>query len=187
MQEPELVGDAELVTLCLNGDRDAFGQIVGRYQSLVCALAYSACGDRTRSEDLAQETFIAAFESLAGFRPGADFKAWIKGIARNKILMHLRRAEQHGSAREKVQARAAGAVAAELRQRAEPDGPDAVDRLRSCLEKLPGELRGIISARYYSREPVQAIAGRLGKSPAAVSSLLFRGRQLLASCIGRGE
>jgi RNA polymerase sigma-70 factor (ECF subfamily) len=176
-----------IVRQVLAGDRQAFRAVIEEYGPCVRAFIAAHLADAHTIDDLAQETFIAAFEGLAGFRPDGDFKAWIKGIARNKVLMHLRRAELHGSAMERFQARAAGAVTAELRRRAEPDRPDAVDRLRSCLDKLPGELRGIISARYYSREPVQAIAGRLGKSPAAVSSLLFRGRQLLASCIGRGS
>jgi hypothetical protein len=45
--------DAELVTASLSGDRDAFGLIVSRYQSLVCSLAYSATGSLSQSEDLA--------------------------------------------------------------------------------------------------------------------------------------
>jgi hypothetical protein len=65
MPETELLADAELVGLCLNGDRDASGRIVERYQSLVCALAYSVCGDLARSEDLAQETSIAAWRQLS--------------------------------------------------------------------------------------------------------------------------
>lgn len=46
--------DAEMVALCLAGNREAFGRIVARYQSLVCSLAYSATGSLTQSEDLAQ-------------------------------------------------------------------------------------------------------------------------------------
>jgi DNA-directed RNA polymerase specialized sigma24 family protein len=48
--------DSELVTLSLAGDRDAFGRIVTRYQTLLCSLAYSATGRFSQSEDLAQET-----------------------------------------------------------------------------------------------------------------------------------
>src|SRR3990172_11609582 len=85
MSETELLADAELVGLCLNGDRDAFGRIVERYQSLVCALAYSACGDLARSEDLAQETFIAAWRQIATLKEPAKLKYWLCGIVRNLI------------------------------------------------------------------------------------------------------
>ena len=83
MQEPELLGDAELVALCRDGDRDAFGKIVHRYQSLVCALAYAACGDIARSEDLAQETFLAAWRQLKSLREPARLRNWLCGIARH--------------------------------------------------------------------------------------------------------
>jgi DNA-directed RNA polymerase specialized sigma24 family protein len=56
-----LDNDRELVERSLNGDRGAFGRIVERYQSLICAVTYSATGDVSRSEDLAQETFLAAW------------------------------------------------------------------------------------------------------------------------------
>ena len=60
--------DAKLVENSLRGDRDAFSQIVARYQSLVCSLAYSSTGSLTQSEDLAQETFAAAWKQLSGLR-----------------------------------------------------------------------------------------------------------------------
>ncbi len=59
--------DAELAAATLSGNRDAFGQIVARYQSLVCALAYSATGSLSQSEDLAQETFFTAWKATAQF------------------------------------------------------------------------------------------------------------------------
>lgn len=44
MNTIEDVTDSDLVAACLDGDRDAFGRIVERYQSLLCSLAYSATG-----------------------------------------------------------------------------------------------------------------------------------------------
>jgi DNA-directed RNA polymerase specialized sigma24 family protein len=75
-QETECLGDAELVTLSRDGHPDAFGQIVERYQTLICALAYSACGDLSRSEDLAQQTFITAWRQLCALKePGKVLSA----------------------------------------------------------------------------------------------------------------
>src|SRR5580692_82838 len=88
-----LVGnnDAELVGGSLAGNRDAFGQIVSRYQSLICSLAYSATGSLGQSEDLAQETFIIAWKRLGHLRERAKLRAWLCGIARNRINNFLRR------------------------------------------------------------------------------------------------
>jgi RNA polymerase sigma factor (sigma-70 family) len=83
--------DAELVSESLVGNRDAFGQIVARYQSLVCSLAYSATGCLGRSEDLAQETFFTAWKHLGELREPARLRSWLCGIARNRINNKLRR------------------------------------------------------------------------------------------------
>src|SRR6266404_8330051 len=83
--------DAELVVATLSGNRDAFGQIVSRYQSLICSLAYSATGSLGESEDLAQETFITAWKHLRHLREAAKLRAWLCGIARNRIRNFLRR------------------------------------------------------------------------------------------------
>src|SRR5262245_39813374 len=90
MPEQELCPDAQLVEFSLLGDREAFGRIVERYQSLVCALAYTACGDFTRSEDLAQETFVAAWRNLSSLREPTRLKQWLCGIVRNRIRDHCR-------------------------------------------------------------------------------------------------
>jgi RNA polymerase sigma factor (sigma-70 family) len=83
--------DTELVAASLNGNRDAFGQIVARYQSLVCSLAYSATGSLDHSEDLAQETFVAAWKQLRELREPGKLRSWLCGIARNLINNWLRR------------------------------------------------------------------------------------------------
>jgi RNA polymerase sigma factor (sigma-70 family) len=82
--------DSELVSTSLAGNRDAFGQIVARYQSLVCSLAFSATGSLSQSEDLAQETFVAAWKQLAGLREPEKLRSWLCGIARNLINNFLR-------------------------------------------------------------------------------------------------
>ena len=69
--------DAELVAETLGGNRDAFSQIVVRYQSLICSLAYSATGSLGQSEDLAQETFVSAWKQLAELREPAKLRAWL--------------------------------------------------------------------------------------------------------------
>jgi RNA polymerase sigma factor (sigma-70 family) len=82
--------DSELVTRSLAGNRDAFGGIVARYQSLLCSLAYSA-GSLSQSEDLAQETFVAAWKQLADLREPEKLRSWLCRISRNLTYDALRR------------------------------------------------------------------------------------------------
>src|SRR5581483_12397382 len=75
--------DSELVARSLAGDRDAYGSIVARYQTLICSLAYSATGSLSQSEDLAQETFVAAWKQLVDLREPEKLRAWLCRISRN--------------------------------------------------------------------------------------------------------
>lgn len=79
--------DSQLAANALAGQRDAFAQIVTRYQSLVCSLAYSATGSLSQSEDLAQETFIAAWKGLRTLREPEKLRSWLCGIARKRGLL----------------------------------------------------------------------------------------------------
>src|SRR6267154_4522438 len=83
--------DSELVIQSLAGNRDAFGWIVARYQSLLCSLAYSATGSLSQSEDLAQETFVAAWKQLADLREPEKLRSWLCRISRNLTYDALRR------------------------------------------------------------------------------------------------
>lgn len=176
-----------IIQKVLAGDRDAYRSIVKEYGSLVraCLAGHLASADVV--EDLAQETFVAAYEHLGEFNLDLDFGPWIKGIARNKLLMHLRRAYQHGEALEKLKAKAAKEVFDDITRLQTGDDSQAIDQLRRCFEKLPQRLMGVLRARYFEREAVTAIAGRHRTSASAISSLLFRGRKELQACMARAR
>ena len=82
--------DAKLIVRSLKHDHDAFGQLVERYATVIVNLAYRMVGDRTEAEDLAQETFVAAFKSLPTFRAESKFSTWLYRIAVNKCKDWLR-------------------------------------------------------------------------------------------------
>src|SRR3954447_3442294 len=75
--------DSDLWQLASRGSASAFEVLVRRYQSLVCLVAYSACGNLALSEDVAQETFWAAWRQRASLEQPERLRAWLCGIARN--------------------------------------------------------------------------------------------------------
>src|SRR5664280_3172585 len=83
--------DAELVAKSLDGNQDAFRQIVERYQTLICSLAYCATGSMSQSEDLAQETFVTAWKELPKLREPSKLRSWLCTIVRFLIGKQLRR------------------------------------------------------------------------------------------------
>jgi RNA polymerase sigma-70 factor (ECF subfamily) len=175
----------EIVQRVLAGDRDAYRVLVKEFGPGVRAALAAHLSSTDAVEDLAQETFIAAYEHLGEFDLEKDLGAWIKGIARNKLLMHLRRLYQHGEALEKLKAAAAQEVWDDVGRVSEGDDRKTVERLRSCFEKLPQRLMEALRARYFEKLPVTAIAGKQRTSATAISSLLFRGRKELQACMER--
>ena len=173
------LNDVELVAQSLNGNRDAFRQIIERYQILISSLAYCATGDVGQSEDLAQETFVAAWKDLAGLREPAKLRSWLCGIARFVIGKELRR-----QGREPVHA-AESLGAAEEWISPEPLPPDqAINNeekriLWRSLERLPEIYRESLVLFYREHQSVEAVARDLGLSEDAVKQRLSRGRKLL--------
>src|SRR5580698_7043810 len=90
MSAPEQ-NDVELVAKSLDGNQEAFRQIVEQYQTLICSLAYCATGSVSQSEDLAQETFVAAWKDLAQLREPAKLRSWLCTILRFRIGNQFRR------------------------------------------------------------------------------------------------
>jgi len=82
--------DGALILLAGRGDQDAFASLVRRYQRLVFRIAGGFLRDRGEVEDIAQETFLRAFQALGRFRPGARFGPWIGRIAVNLCYDRLR-------------------------------------------------------------------------------------------------
>ena len=171
--------DAELVSESLSGNRDAFGQIVAQYQSLICSLAYSATGSLSQSEDLAQETFLAAWKQLADLREPEKLRAWLCGIARNLINYSLRRQGREPShAAEPLET-------VEEPPSLEPLPPDqAIGReeeaiLWRSLERIPEIYREPLVLFYREHQSIEAVAQDLELSEDAVKQRLSRGRKLL--------
>lgn len=171
----------------LAGDREAYRLIVEEYGPCIRACLAAHCDDSDVVDDLAQETFISAYECLGELVRGADLKPWLKGIARNKLLMHFRRTCQEHEALPELRARVVQRAAEEVWRQTRGDGPELIEALKRCLKKLPGDLLGMVEARYFKEEKVQAIGARCGKSPNAVSSMLHRGRKMLETCLERSR
>ena len=82
--------DAALVRRSLGGDQEAFGVLVSRHARSIVSVTSRMLGPSADAEDVAQETFVAAFKSLASFQFGAKFSTWLYRIAVNKCTDALR-------------------------------------------------------------------------------------------------
>lgn len=171
--------DAELVTASLVGDRDAFGQIVARYQALICSLAYSATGSVRQSEDVAQETFVNAWQNLGQLRETSKLRSWLCGIVRHRISRAIERNRREPShAAESLDAAHEAAAPEPL------PSDQAISReeqaiLWRSLEQIPETYREPLILFYRENQSIERVALALELSEDAVKQRLSRGRKLL--------
>ncbi|HSD86903.1 MAG TPA: sigma-70 family RNA polymerase sigma factor [Kofleriaceae bacterium] len=170
--------DAELVEASRRGERDAFGQLVSRYQDVVCAVSYSGTGNWALSEDVAQDTFIAAWRQLGQLRETGRLRAWLCGIARNLARKARQRTSREVDARE-----------ADLESELPATGVDPfsataqaeVDRVvREALARIPDRYRETLVLYYCENQSVREVATMLGIAEDAAMQRLSRGRRYLA-------
>ena len=82
--------DRELIKRVVDGDVDAFEQIVMRYERRAWALVASMVWDRAQTADLVQQAFLQAYANLESYDPSLPFWPWLKSLVRNLAVDHLR-------------------------------------------------------------------------------------------------
>lgn len=173
-----MMSDDQLWRQSRAGDREAFGQIVERYQSLVCSLAYSVCGNLSRSEDLAQETFVTAWQKLGDLREPAKLRAWLCGIVRNLAANAARREQRRGGPAESLDL-VAEPAATEADPAAQVVSLEEEALLWRSLAGLPETYREPLVLFYRQGQSVAEVANALELSEEAVKQRLSRGRTML--------
>lgn len=171
--------DAALVMASLGGDRDAFCEVVTRYQNLLCSLAYSSVGDFKYSEDIAQETFVEAWKKLDTLREPEKLKSWLCGILRFKVS-RFRRKEVNQPVKNAEELDEQGAGESEqtrIEDQAILDQEQTL--LWQALEKMPETYREPLVLFYREDCSVEQVAVELELSEDAVKQRLSRGRKLL--------
>ncbi|MBL9134506.1 MAG: sigma-70 family RNA polymerase sigma factor, partial [Verrucomicrobiales bacterium] len=176
---PDPRADADLVEASRQGDRDAFTTIVIRYQNLICSMAFSALGDVGRSEDVAQETFVAAWQNLVQLRDPSRFRSWLCGIARHLIHQALRRAGREPTHGAEVMDDA-NPPAADTRPPLEQTmTEEEASILWRSLQRIPETYRVPLVLFYREYQSIEAVARSLELSEDAVRQRLSRGRKML--------
>ena len=171
-------GNRELLAAYRRGDRAAAELLVQRTYGAVYAAACKLCGDPGRAEDLTQETYRKAWQSLGRFEGRSKVSTWLYRITYTTFLNSLRGADRERPLGEEVTAvvesddptpeQSAGA-----RSRAEAT--------RRAVLALPDELRATVAAHYWGDVPIRDIAREAGITPVAVRKRLKRALALLAS------
>ena len=172
--------EALVVGLARKGDRTAFEQLVHRRQAWIRNLLRRLSGDVTLADDLAQQAFLQAWQNIPRLQRTTHFGAWLKRIAVNTWLQHVRRNDPLRYAGELPET-ATGA----------PDRAGIALDLDGALAQLRDEVRLCIVLAYHERMTHDEVAAATGLPLGTVKSHIRRGtarlQELLAAYVEETE
>ncbi|MGZ3375548.1 MAG: RNA polymerase sigma factor [Phenylobacterium sp.] len=167
--------DEALVAAAQSGSTEAFSRLVERHQQALRAFLRRACGDWATADDLAQETFLAAWARIGRLKTGASVRAWLCGIGYNKHLTSIRSASRE---------RARATRYEEGRDETIDAAPEDKLALEKAMADLPPEQRACVAlclaADFSHAEAAEALDMPLG----TVKSHVSRGRARLCQALG---
>jgi RNA polymerase sigma-70 factor, ECF subfamily len=160
--------DPELIALAREGSVDAAGALFDRYWTLAWSAAYAVTADRALADDAAQEAIGRAFAALDRYDDTRPFGPWLKRIAINRAIDHLRR----GRRLEVLDEESAALHTWALTEAAEEDLH--LWAVADAVAALGAAKRTVVVLRYWLDLPIEEIAGVLGLPVGTVASRLSR-------------
>jgi RNA polymerase sigma-70 factor (ECF subfamily) len=182
MTEDEIT---DVIRKVLAGNGAEFSRLVREFGLPVRSFIHARVRNSADAEDLAQESFIAAFRGLAKFDISLSFEAWLIGIARHRVLGHFRATDRRHSANQKFREECLALVGHQLQAVEEEIGHEPLKRLMDCVEKLPERMRQVIRGRLRGEDGSKT-ASLLNTSRGAIYMLQLRANGQLKDCIMKG-
>ena len=179
------VTDARLTEQARHGDTDAFGQLVQRYERRVIKVIRRFMPDQEMALDLAQDTFLKAFDRLDQFDPSRRFGPWLFRIAVNSTYDHLRKIKRKGK----------WALFSEAGENRVPD-PQAPDprgeidlsqEVRMVLEDIPETYRTVLVLRDLGGFSTSEVAAVTQRSEATIRWRLAEARRMFKEAWDRRQ
>ena len=171
--------DAQLLARVLDGDHDAFKQIMRNHEDRVFSVCLRIVGDREQALDATQETFLTVFRKAAQFKGDSALGTWIYRIAVNTCYDQLRKQKR----------RRTDPIPGHL-EPADHAAEDAVEsaglrpEIQQALARIPEDFRVAVVLSDIEGMGLPDIAALLGTPVGTVKSRVFRGRRLLARELG---
>ena len=174
--------DAELIQRTLEGDQDAFGALVKKYQKGVHALAWRKIGDFHVAQEITQDAFLKAYQKLGTLKNRNAFSGWVYVIVARMSKDWLRKNRLPMDPLDTTDVSEVDQVSYS-RYTAEKQAAEADETRREIvkelLKKLPESERTVITLHYLGEMTVKAVAEFLGVSQNTVKSRLSRARNRL--------
>ncbi|MEK5448289.1 RNA polymerase sigma factor [Paenibacillus sp. FSL R7-0331] len=170
--------EAEWISAVLNGQGQAFGHLVTRYQGMVYRVCIKITGEAESAKDMAQEVFIKAYKALPSFRGQSSFSTWLYRIAYRTCLDWKRANDREWRHRSTADYTENDWVTSQTPEQAALS-KEASEELDQNLNSLTEPYRSVVQLYYFQHHSYQEIAEQKGVSVKTVESQLYRARQMM--------
>jgi len=175
--------DAQLVSSFLNGNSQAFDQLIAKHKERVYNLAYQMTGDRDWAEDIAVDVFVEVHQSLQGFRGRASFTTWLYRVTVNICLEHIRRKKAKRQIEELplegLEVASAEDITGSFLDR------ELASRVVKAIQSLSPSQRAAVAMFYVEGRTYDEIGEILGIPRDTARSRVFHGTQVLRKKLQR--
>lgn len=188
-EEDRHIDERQLVERVLDGDRDAFLELIEQYERLVKHVVFRMVDDERDREELCQDVFVKVHRYLDSFRFESKLSTWIARIARNTCLNHLKKkdlllyADHAPSPDDKAEPDMREAMA---RVPSGDEGPsehaedrEVRDYIHEEIQKLPEHYRTALTLYHLEGMSVKQVAAIMDNPTGTVKSHLYRAREKL--------
>jgi RNA polymerase sigma-70 factor (ECF subfamily) len=176
--------DIILIDEAIAGKQDAYQKLMTKYRQLIYNLIFRMIRNKEDVQDLTQEAFIKAFNSLDKFDKQFSFSTWLFKIATNNCIDYLRKKKLNTFSIDKDIGTEDDDFQFEI-----PDTETIPDRnildterkkiLEEAIESLPNKYKSVILLRHRDEKDYEEIAKKLKLPLGTVKAHIFRGRELL--------
>jgi RNA polymerase sigma factor (sigma-70 family) len=184
MENDKRQEDRQLIDMALQGDEKAFETLLNKYRNLVFSIMIKMVRNHQEAEDLTQEAFMKAFNSLSSFNDEFAFSTWLMKIASNNCIDFLRKRKLRTySIHEPIQYKD---------EKIEIDIPDheptperhllqneRAKMIQTAIDELPERYRYVILLRHKEEKSYEEISEILNLPLGTVKAQIFRAREIL--------
>jgi RNA polymerase sigma-70 factor (ECF subfamily) len=184
--------DKELVVRAIDNDEAAYRELLERFRRPVFSLIYRMIGDREQAEDLAQESFVKAFNNLDSYNPSYRFSSWLFKIANNHAIDHLRRARlstvsihgsPHAASTDREEETRIVLEAHDETPEQEIMALELGGEIEEAIARLRPEYRTAVILRHIESRPYEEIAEIMDVPIGTVKTFLHRARSELRDAL----
>ena len=184
--------DNHYVSICREGDTNAFQVLVERHQKKMLNIAYRITGDYEEACEAVQEAFLSAFKAIKKFRGEAAFSTWLTGITMNHARNRLKKVQSRLHYEELSIDDPAEAVTGRTLHNHPTQEIPAIEQLekkelqakvQECIDTLDSEFREVLVLRDMQEFSYDEIHTILNIPEGTIKSRLFRARKAMKNCL----